>query len=193
MSKKVTNTGKKPKLSWLFGGNPKAICEQESQGQKELVNSSQLPLDTRGLGKEQYQKMGIKVIGVTKDDDIFYDVVMPKGWEVKETEHSMWTLLIDDKGNERAMIFYKAAFYDRSAHIDFNRRYRVVGNYIGEKEMSYKVVDGNENNVLFETDKVVKGDDIRDYYKKTDIKREQAVLYLDNNYPEHKDINKYWE
>jgi hypothetical protein len=35
----------------------------------------------------------------------------------------MWSYLVDEKGRERAAIFYKAAFYDRDAHISITSRY----------------------------------------------------------------------
>jgi len=50
-----------------------------------------------------------------KVDDLFTSVTLPEGWHKEATEHAMWSKLIDDQGRERASIFYKAAFYDRSA------------------------------------------------------------------------------
>ncbi len=85
---KVTNTSKRPRLEWLMGGNPNAIEAQEAQGQKELVNSSQLPSKVnspRGVNiEEQYALMGIKVIGKTQGDELFLDVELPNGWKKEE-------------------------------------------------------------------------------------------------------------
>lgn len=194
--KKTTNTENNPKPEWLLGGNPNAIEKQEAQGQKEIVNSSQLPTDsnTRGIdAKEQYEKMGIKVIGISDGDDIFYNVDMPIGWKKESTDHSMWNKLVDDKGRERAMFFYKAAFYDRSSHIDFNSRFNVIGNYEVTNQLSYQVKDNNNDSVLFETKKVVRGEDTREYYNQTDILREEAVQFLKSKYPNCDDINAYWD
>lgn len=117
---KITNTSKQPKPEWLLGGNPKAIENQETRGQKELCNSSQLP-KTDGFKdvKEICKKLGINVIGESKNDNLFYDVELPKGWKIIPTDHSMWSKLLDDKNKEIASIFYKAAFYDRRADIGF--------------------------------------------------------------------------
>lgn len=193
---KVTNTEKNPRTEWLLGGNPNAIERQEAQGQNELVNSSQLPTNsnTRGVdAKEQYEKMGIKVIGVSDGDEIFFDVEMPKGWKKEATDHAMWNKLLDDKGRERAMFFYKAAFYDRSSHIDFKSRFNVVGNYQDRDSMSYQVLDADGEKVLFETDKAVRGEDSSAYYKKQDAMRDEAVNFLKDKYPNHEDINDYWD
>jgi hypothetical protein len=115
----ITDTTKKPHREWLGGGNPSAIEDQEAQGQKELVASSQLPrkLNPRSDAKEVYKKMGIKVSDDTKDP-LFYDVVLPTGWKIKATDHSMWSTLLDENSNEVGSIFYKAAFYDRDAFIN---------------------------------------------------------------------------
>ena len=67
--------------------------------------------------------MGIKII--EDKDDLFMEVELPTGWSLKRTDHSMWSNLIDNKGRERASIFYKAAFYDRDAFINFNRRFHI--------------------------------------------------------------------
>lgn len=120
--KKVTDTRKSPRADWLCGKNPRAIETQKAVGQMELVRSDQLPARVeypRGARAEMvYEKMGIKVIGRSEDDDQFLDVELPPGWRKRATEHYMWSELIDDTGKVRATIFYKAAFYDRDAFIN---------------------------------------------------------------------------
>jgi hypothetical protein len=117
--KKVTNTSVNPRIDWLGGGNPKAIENQEAEGQKEFVVSDQLPqrINDRNPipAKERYEKLGIKVLGETVGDKLFFDVILPEGWKKQPTEHSMWSLLINNNGITIASIFYKAAFYDRDA------------------------------------------------------------------------------
>lgn len=115
MSNRITNTAKHDAhVEWLCGGNPKAIEDQERCGQAELVRSCQLP--TNGLA-EIATKLGIKVLRQSAGDAIFSDVELPEGWKIRVTDHSMWSELIDTNGAVRARIFYKAAFYDRSAFI----------------------------------------------------------------------------
>lgn len=117
MKEKIANTSKDPQLDWLFGGNPAAIENQEAQGQKEICGAEQLPR-TDGYKdlKDKYKQLGIKVLGKTEGDDLFYDVTLPKGWNIIPTDHSMWSNLVNEKGKVMASIFYKAAFYDRGAH-----------------------------------------------------------------------------
>lgn len=94
---------------------PGGIEKQEAQGQKDFVASESLP---RLCPRQDLEKLGF-VFGENIDGDsgLFVQVKMPKGWKKRATEHSMWSELIDDKGEARASIFYKAAFYDRSAFL----------------------------------------------------------------------------
>ena len=116
--------------SLLSGDVSKAIENQEKRGQSALVNSFSLPIKYgRGNVKDtveylnKLKEIGIKVLG--DKDDLFMEVELPTGWSLKRTDHSMWSNLVDNKGRERASIFYKAAFYDRDAFINFNRRLHI--------------------------------------------------------------------
>ena len=60
---------------------------------------------------------GIVFLGPVPNDALFQYVTLPEGWHKQPTEHSMWSHLLDDKDRKRASIFYKAAFYDRSAQL----------------------------------------------------------------------------
>ncbi len=111
---RITNTEKEEaNPQWLFGGNPSAIEAQESRGQGELVNSTQLP--SQITGKEILEKAGVKFGKPLEDDPLFCDAELPEGWKKERTDHSLWSKLVDADGKERATIFYKAASYDRDA------------------------------------------------------------------------------
>ncbi|MDP3917651.1 MAG: hypothetical protein Q8Q30_00550 [Candidatus Woesebacteria bacterium] len=92
----------------------RAIMDQESAGQQSFVSSDTLPTDLRG--KEVLEAEGVKFLGPVEGDDIFQYVELPEGWKKVPTDHSMWSNLVDGAGRIWASIFYKAAFYDRSAH-----------------------------------------------------------------------------
>jgi len=111
---KVKNTSKEEiHPEWLFGRNPGAIERQEAQGQEQLVNSEQLPVNC--VGKEKLEAAGVIFGDPLPDDPLFCEAKLPDGWKKEATDHSMWSKLVDGYGNERASIFYKAAFYDRDA------------------------------------------------------------------------------
>jgi hypothetical protein len=113
---KITNTTKEEfNPSWLFGGNPGAIEDQESIGQQELVNSCKLPIICNNW--PALEALGVEITERGLDNDLFHDVKIPNGWTKKATDHSMWSELLNEKNKVVANIFYKAAFYDRSSHM----------------------------------------------------------------------------
>jgi hypothetical protein len=115
-------------LSAMFDGNtenflaastPGGIEAQEARGQLDFVASETLPKEMlHGCTREKLEEMGIRFGDDV--DDLFVSVELPDGWEKRPTDHSMWSELVDDKGVVRANIFYKAAFYDRNAHISLS-------------------------------------------------------------------------
>jgi len=102
----------------LIAATPGGIEAQEARGQQEFAANSTLPRKGDSWNascREQLEEMGI-VFGENVDA-LFVEVQLPEGWKKIPTDHSMWTDLVDEKGRKRAAIFYKAAFYDMSAHI----------------------------------------------------------------------------
>lgn len=118
LKKRITNTAKTGvRHDWVLGQDPKAIEAQEARGQDQLVNSSQLPVNIRG-DKASLEAAGVQFGEPLKGDPLFCNATLPAGWEKRPTDHSMWSELLDEQGNRRALIFYKAAFYDRDAFMN---------------------------------------------------------------------------
>jgi hypothetical protein len=215
----------------MEGENPsKAIENQERRGQQAVVrkqilpkrvNDNSLPYEIRSNGvkinmeweeihkivtqnnieytKQQYERMGITIID--EYDDLFWNVTLPEGWEIKATDHSMWNDLFDNKGRKRANFFYKAAFYDRDAFISFRTRFSCLVDHIADIHSEYEiwkksdyqgtVKDGEE--VIFSTECVpVTGNYGGDDKVRKQL-RKKLDLYMAENYPDYKDINSYWD
>jgi len=98
-------------------GSSNAIEKQEADGQTSFVMSDTLPAKTPEEFKQLLISEGGEIGKPVPDDHLFIYVTLPKGWKKCPTEHSMWSNIIDDKGQIRASIFYKAAFYDRDAFL----------------------------------------------------------------------------
>lgn len=111
--------------SFIAAATPDGIERQEAAGQRSFVASETLPKKMHGCTREKMEQMGV-VFGADADD-LFVRVQLPEGWKKQATENSMWSDLLDGKGRKRASIFYKAAFYDRIAHISLCQRYSVNG------------------------------------------------------------------
>ena len=50
-------------------------------------------------------------------DPLFRPATLPDGWQRKASDHAMGSHIADALGRQRVTVFYKAAFYDRKAHM----------------------------------------------------------------------------
>lgn len=143
--------------NFIIATIPGGIEVQEKFGQNNFVNNSTLP---RLAPWEKLEQMGI--MASSDADDLFKNCTLPQGWKKVATDHSMWSNLVDERGRIRASIFYKAAFYDRSAHLSLNKRFSigVVPEDFYKSDQSYEdrqsgkwaAVVNDCNKVVFSTD-----------------------------------------
>lgn len=169
----------------LIAATPGGIEAQERQGQRTFVQSSKLPKKCIGCAWEQIERVG--VVRGDDVDDLFVRVQLPAGWRVEPTEHSMWSKLLDERGRERASMFYKAAFHDRAAHISLSRYVRVTRRYYdAERETDAAVVTA-DGAVPFETPRVP-----QDHFGEIDQIEAAAQAWIGFNYPDHENPLAYW-
>jgi hypothetical protein len=183
--------------NFLAASTPGGIEAQEARGQKEFVSNEVLPKEMlHGTTKEQFESLGFEF--GDDADDLFINVKFPAGWVKKATDHSMWSDLLDEKGRKRASIFYKAAFYDRSAHISLNKRYsyshQPEDNYLSD--MSYEDrKDGNWYGVVTDCDDVIyKTEPVKNCgWEEPDKLRDEAKIWLVKKYPDYENVLAYWD
>lgn len=176
----------------------RSILEQEKTGQSRFVRSELLPRSLGGYSKETpeayYTALGIEVLG--EADDLFYNVKLPIGWTKRPTDHSMWSNLLDEKGRIRASIFYKAAFYDRSAHISLETRYSAKAGAIDNHEY-YNSEQGLASAGYAMDGKTVIQKFIQQPLERSgstnEAAREQAREWLDEHFPDHRNPLAYWD
>lgn len=184
---------------------PGGIEAQEARGQMQLVASQSLPID--GLewkfNREKYDvtpKEYLTSLGFVfgeQQDDLFINVTLPEGWTMEPSDHSMWSYVTDADGRERISIFYKAAFYDRSAHFDLSLRFS--RNEIYEDDERYKegviqwyVRDGD---IVIYTSKEYPYDDKHndEYWKAKTSAEEDVAAWLSETYPDWASPMGHWE
>jgi len=184
------------------GGDTNEIADMlESRGQGELVNSQSLPSNRRG-DDEHWEAIGFTFGEPYKDDPLFCDAEIPIGWTVKPTDHNMWSDILDPQGRKRGSIFYKAAFWDRDAFMNINRRYHATTEY-GEGEMKDRrrsIVKDHDDTVLFATEwgqpylpRDASEDERGAYFKLESAREKEARDWIDEHYPDHKNPTAYWE
>ena len=107
----------------------------------------------------------------------------------------MHTDIVDDKGRRRGSMFYKAAFYDQRADLGgMLTRYRSSQRYDGGsagKSPTHVVYGAFEGeNLIHETGRFeYMGRD----YKAQDDAGKEAVVWLNDNYPDWTNPLAYWD
>jgi hypothetical protein len=97
----------------LVEGTSAYITGMEADGQRQIVQSDVLPRDC----KDDDALLALGFTFGEATDDLFREATLPAGWSRKASDHDMWSYIVDERGIERVGLFYKAAFYDRSAHM----------------------------------------------------------------------------
>jgi deoxyxylulose-5-phosphate synthase len=167
----------------------RAVENQEKRGQSEFVESDTLPAQIRAEDLDLLTSAGVKFLGPVDGDDLFQFVKLPAGWRKEPTDHSMWSHLVDDKGRIRGAIFYKAAFYDRSSNMHMQARYQVSVSYESQDSRVAYAKDGDR--VLY-TSPVFAVDKERLWVASGDA-QDDAMAWLDREFPEWRDPGKYWD
>lgn len=176
------------------GDSGQAIMNQEARGQAALVNSDTLPKD----GVEALVPAGV-IVG-EEVDDLFVRVTLPAGWKKEPTDHSMWSKLVDDKGRERAAIFYKAAFYDRKARVSVNRRFDAAERSEWREAGRYEYPDTSPHyGVVLDCGVIIQRfgrvADATDRVGDTQLRafEHQAEMWLGEHYPDWRNPHAYWD
>lgn len=164
---------------------PGGIEESEKRGQMDLKLADELPIDGSKEIREKLEALGF-VFGADVDD-LFVACKLPEGWTKEPTDHSMWSNLLDPQGRKRGMIFYKAAFYDRKAHMQMERRYSAEGYVQAGENYDVIVKDGATGETLKHVGSYPRRD-----YQAGDELRKTAFNWLNENFPEHRDTFAYW-
>lgn len=172
------------------------IENQEREGAREFRANDTLPIQCNGCTREQFEAMGI-VFGEPVDE-LFVHVQLPEGWKKIDGGHpyGYWTYIVDSRGCERAAIFYKASFYDRSAHINMLKRFSIHNEYCDECGDSVET-----ENSLYMMIVVKDGGKIirkvgfveeKDYCGRDKLYK-QANMWLNECYPEWENPLAYWD
>jgi hypothetical protein len=112
----IENTRDRDPFLHLLGamseGSTDYITGMEAEGQRQLVNSDQLPTEAPW---NRLEELGFVRGKIVEGDPLFTHCTLPEGWRRAETDHPMHSDILDERGVKRVGVFYKAAFYDRRA------------------------------------------------------------------------------
>lgn len=180
----------------------KIIRATEAAGQRAFVASDTLPIKFNSGTKQELEAMGVRFAprDSVEPNALFIGVMLPEGWRKVPTPHSMWSKLLDDKGRERASIFYKAAFYDRDAFINVSRRFN-ISPYMTCDAEGRQVKDGEHTHlatVVLDCETVIHVAGVRPEVRESDravreAHHEIALAWLKEHYPDWESNTAYWD
>ncbi len=181
---------------------PGGIDAQEKAGTQMVLEQQRLALDGTRQHLAYLESLGF-VFG--NDDGLLVDCALPPGWKLAEHPHPMLTRLLDADGAERALQFYKAAFYDKQAHINWQARYdprmyraaspdlpedaeEKSGVPMEDQHACVIVYDHKRRQVIWKSDTLLRVD-----WQARDAARRAAHEWLAEHYPRYADPFAYWE
>lgn len=201
MKNSVANTNSKVELSTFLleemaiGGG---VERQEKRGQQQLVCSDVIPTECK-TSDDDLWTLGFTLGNPVGGDDLFRSASLPAGWSKKESDHAMWSYIVDAKGRTRFSVLYKAAFYDRKAHMSISRRYHVEQDYDARNrnKLAFRIVDAGVEIHRIEVDATEPADHndrpaVTAYYALNDSIENQADAWLASHKPKHADPLAYW-
>lgn len=204
----------------------RSIEHRQMQEQQSFVGSDTLPTDIRHSSdydtkdydtKAILEVAGVKFIGVVEGDNIFQRVELPKGWKKEADEHPLWSKLVDDKGRERASIFFYAGkslgphfnltlslhsgvsvdssfpekIIGRSAYMLLSCRFEVSFDYDRFDKENVGVANVTDSGeVVHATEPIFANGEAR--YDVSDKANKIALEWLDENYPDWRNPGAYW-
>lgn len=118
----VENTAKRESVEHAGGfiafGSTRYIEGMEEAGQRQLLESTVIPTRMlHGCTEQTLLDLGFELGPEVDGDPLFREARLPAGWSRQSGEHTMWSYLVDGSGKRRVAMFYKAAYYDRGAHL----------------------------------------------------------------------------
>lgn len=163
---------------------PGGIEVQEKAGQIAELERQTLPLDLFPP-RSVWESAGF--VFHEPIDDLFVSVTFPAGWTKRATDHSMWTDIMDAEGCRRGAIFYKAAFYDRSAAAHLSARFSVTKSAEHNATQLKTVIRDAAN----KAESIVGIRDRTDHNLGNQHEAE-AIKWLDEYYPDWRNPIAYW-
>lgn len=176
-------------------GSGDAIRRQEADGQRSFTTSDTLPTDMSENDRRVLEQAGVVFGSQVSGDEMFTYVTLPTGWKKVATSHSMWSDLVDDKGRKRASMFYKAAFYDRRAHLTTCRRFSTGIDYDrSDTGVIVKFVFDGDAKVFTTKEYPYTGEPYSDdYWLQDRAATDEVNAWLKEHFPNWEDASAYWD
>lgn len=186
------------KIRRLLRGDPaivQMVLASDTQGQRALVSRLHLPRQIDQLHPitwhELCERWDLRIVG--NFDALFFAVEMPKGWRMHPlNEHSMWSILEDELGRERATVFYRANRPRKSATLYVRNRFDIYEHYEDPSDNTVRIICARDGQRIFrEFGRVPFGG--TGFFKEVERVRATARAWFAEEFPGWEDPFAYWD
>lgn len=149
-------------------------------------NTLMLPRDLRP-NKKSFESVGFTFEDV--GDDVLYQATLPEGWKLEQTS-PYWNNLIDEKDRKRGYSFYENVL-ERTGRMSLSRRFIISAVFTNSEDpqssITVSVKDFN-GTIVFPA-----GECNEFFTPEYETLIQKCTQFLESNYPEWKDPDKYWD
>lgn len=171
-----------------------------SEDKELVILPTKAAKGTNIKASRQYAKMGLLPGSLLEQNKV--QAQLPDGWTVQKVDGGVWRILIDDKGRVRARYFLSDD--TENSFIVFCCRYehdlRPFDNYDDESVTHDQRRFNNWFGVITDCGEEIartesyKPRTVVDYERvMPHVLQQRCEEYLREHYPEHKDVNAYWD
>lgn len=136
-------------------------------------------------------RWGVKTYG--DFDDHLFTIEMPSGWRLRPLAvDSLWSLIYDTQGRERATVYHQGCLEDYSATVYLSNRFSYFSHYLDPGDPAIRIVAArDERRIFHEFGRVLSADP---KYRQTLERIEvDAHCWLDHEFPLWQDPFAYWD
>lgn len=163
--------------------------------QTTVVSAQNLPREIVGFGEVGWQALcqfwGMSVVGDV-NASIFAVVIAP-GWSLRpQASGGPWSFLHDDRGRERASVYYGSATNGEGARMYLLRRYNIVTHYSDPSDESVRIISGCDEAKIFREFGRVFARELN-YFHEVERIQGEGRAWFDQNYAGWRDPFAFWD
>lgn len=136
---------------------------------------------------------GIKVVGSLSAR--YFAVELPFEWRLQPVAAgSLWSLILDEGGRERASVYYRPAHGEYSALFYLNHRFNIFSHYLDPTDHTVRIISARDGQRIFhEFGRVAPTLTVAEYWMEVAMFEATAQNWFDQEYPGWRSPFAYWE
>ena len=171
------------------------VSHHEGAAQEPMIRDVSIPvrITPTATAIHVLKKFGMVFLGADELNPLLQQVQLPPRWQIVQTEHPLWTNLVDEQGRVRAQIFHKSTRWDERAHMNLVRRYGIEEDYERLNANRVAVSHVTDCDRRIHTPDPIPLTDEDNGWEASEQADDRARAWLDEHYPDWQDFGAYWE